>query len=142
MTTTDVSPSYQAVGDSELVEQLVDGAGTIRIGVLQEIRQRLLRSKEEAARAREVLLLVGFTYGTEQSDSCGVCHLHFEDCEEDLLAVLGPNESDDHDVPWGREYACAGARARRVLANKPQLLSDEEVSDVQRASPPPRKTGA
>jgi hypothetical protein len=46
-------------------------------------------------------------------DTCGVCGLHFAECEDEHRAV--GDEHDSHDVPTGREPACPGARARVVL---------------------------
>jgi len=46
-------------------------------------------------------------------DTCGVCKLHFHECEEDISCV--GDEVDQHDIPTGREFSCAGARARLLL---------------------------
>lgn len=69
------------------------------------------------------LMRAAYSWGDEDSDSCGICHKHFADCEEDQLAVPINKTEADVDIPTGREYACAGARARRVLNRLPQLLN-------------------
>ena len=47
------------------------------------------------------------------ADTCGVCGLHFEQCEEDRFYTAGPPFD-----PAESKLACAGAVARQVLATK------------------------
>lgn len=52
----------------------------------------------------------------DNPDTCGVCHLHFHECEEDQFCVDLPGEEHlDLDIPNGREPACPGARLRITL---------------------------
>ena len=50
---------------------------------------------------------------TYNPDTCGVCRLHFAECEAEQRAV--GDVVDEHDIPVGREPACGGARARALL---------------------------
>jgi hypothetical protein len=50
---------------------------------------------------------------SDNPDTCGVCHLHFAECEEDQVCV--GDEVNEHDIPIGRAPACPGARVRAVL---------------------------
>ena len=54
------------------------------------------------------------------SDTCGVCGEHFEDCEKDIVCI--GDDADEHDIPTGRTFGCPGARARRVLEGKSVML--------------------
>jgi hypothetical protein len=51
------------------------------------------------------------------SDTCGVCGLHFHECEEDVC-------SDDFPItPETKVYfSCAGARLRKVFVESKKLL--------------------
>lgn len=46
-------------------------------------------------------------------DTCGVCGLHFHECESEMRCV--GDETDGRDIPIGREFACPGARVRLAL---------------------------
>jgi hypothetical protein len=50
----------------------------------------------------------------DNPDTCGVCHLHFAECEADEWCV--GDEVNEHDIPIGREPACPGARVRAALS--------------------------
>jgi hypothetical protein len=49
----------------------------------------------------------------DNPDTCGVCHLHFAECEADERCV--GDEVNEHDIPIGREPVCPGARVRAAL---------------------------
>jgi hypothetical protein len=62
------------------------------------------------------LTRAAFDCGTnsDNPDTCGVCHLHFAECELDQVCV--GDEVNEHDIPIEREPACPGARVRAVLS--------------------------
>jgi hypothetical protein len=49
------------------------------------------------------------------TDSCGVCELHFDECEHDLFAIALDAADEKLEIPKGRGYACPGAKARALL---------------------------
>jgi hypothetical protein len=51
----------------------------------------------------------------DNPDTCAVCRMHFRECEADERCV--GDDDPKTDIPVGREPACPGARARRLLAS-------------------------
>jgi hypothetical protein len=72
----------------------------------------LKRQLEIASNALILLEKAAFDCGTssDNPDTCGVCHLHFAECEDDKYCVANEN-----DILIGYEPACPGARVRAVL---------------------------
>lgn len=58
------------------------------------------------------LVTVAHECGTnaENPDTCGVCKLHFAECEQDLFVKV-----DEHDVPTCSRLVCPGARVRESM---------------------------
>jgi hypothetical protein len=88
---------------------------------------------EAGLSATPALLAAAEECGTswDNPDTCGVCHKHFDECEEEQHCV-GDEFAPGRDIPLGREPACPGARVRAALAAR--------VSAPPRNAPDTRKT--
>ena len=64
------------------------------------------------------------------TDSCGVCKMHFNECEHDLFAVALDAEDEKLEIPKGRGYACPGAKARALLEDRPLAWMPEGDPDA------------
>jgi len=53
-------------------------------------------------------------------DTCGVCHKHFHDCEEEKSTHDGDNDVPYDDMTWF--FSCAGARVRQALARHDEAI--------------------
>ena len=97
-------------GHMRQLDAIVDFLGMARgtRSVLDELRSRT-SALESAARDCGV--------DVNNPDTCGVCHKHFAECEEDQNCV--GDETDTNDIPIGREPACPGARVRAALHIEP-----------------------
>lgn len=84
-----------------------------RAGRLHEREVSTLRARLEGKLT--AVLTAASDCGTDVNnpDTCGVCRLHFAECEVDQYCV--GDEVNEHDVPIGREPACPGARVRAAL---------------------------
>jgi hypothetical protein len=79
-----------------------------------------------AAATSPTFLIAAQECGTspDNPDTCGVCHKHFAECEEEEY-VVDDELGLQSDRPLHREPACPGARVRAALAARTLLSADE-----------------